>query len=118
MSPSVKNHMMKTTTCLLFPLLFALISLAQTISVKLPDSLSKKSLDGRLLLIFSKDSAREPRMQISDAPATQQVFGLDIENWQPGTTKMISLNAFGYPIEKIADIPAGEYNIQAVMHLY
>ena len=109
---------MKKTTSLILSLLFALVSLAQTISVKLPDSLSKKPLDGRLLLIFSKDPAREPRMQISDAPTTQQVFGLDIENWQPGTTKMISLNAFGYPVEKIADIPAGEYTIQAVMHLY
>ena len=45
-------------------------------------------------------------------------LGVDVENWQPGTTKMISVNAFGYPIEKISDIPAGEYNIQAVFHIY
>ena len=31
---------------------------------------------------------------------------------------MISLNAFGYPVEKISDIKAGEYNIQAVFHIY
>jgi hypothetical protein len=31
---------------------------------------------------------------------------------------MISLNAFGYPIEKISDIPSGDYNIQVVFHIY
>ena len=98
--------------------LFTISSLSQSIAIRLPDSLSKKSLDGRLLLIFSKNFSGEPRNQISDAPTTQQIFGVDADGWQPGTTKMISLNAFGYPIEKIADIPAGEYNIQAVLHIY
>ena len=109
---------MKKTTSFIFSFLFALISFAQSIAIKLPDSLSKKPLDGRLLFIFSKNSSGEPRSQINDAPTTQQIFGIDIEGWQPNTTKMISLNAFGYPIEKISDIPAGEYNVQAVFHIY
>lgn len=99
-------------------LLFVSISGAQNISVRLPDSLSKKPVDGRLLLIFSKKFSGEPREQINDAPSTQQIFGIDVDGWQPGTTKMISSNALGYPIEKISDIPASEYNIQAVFHIY
>ena len=91
---------------------------AQNFNIVLPDSLSKKPVDGRLLLMFSKKFYGEPREQISDAPSTQQIFGIDVDGWQPGTAKMISLNAFGYPIEKISDIPAGEYNIQAVFHIY
>ncbi len=109
---------MKKTTSFIFSFLFALISVAQGIAIKLPDSLSKKTLDGRLLFIFSKNEFGEPRSQINDAPTTQQIFGTDIEAWQPNTTKMISLNAFGYPIEKISDIPAGEYSVQAVFHIY
>ncbi|HEU4859413.1 MAG TPA: hypothetical protein VFT15_06245 [Chitinophagaceae bacterium] len=109
---------MKKTTSFIFSFFFALISVAQGIAIKLPDSLSKKPLDGRLLFIFSKNSFGEPRSQINDAPTTQQIFGTDIEAWQPNTTKMISLNAFGYPIEKISDIPAGEYSVQAVFHIY
>ena len=109
---------MKKTTCLVTAFLAALISISQSIAIKLPDSLTKKPVDGRLLLIFSKNFSGEPRNQISDAPTTQQVFGVDVDNWQPGTTKMISLNAFGYPVEKISDIKAGEYNIQAVFHIY
>ena len=97
---------------------FTIISFSQSISIKLPDTISKKPVDGRLLLIFSKNFSGEPRNQISDAPTTQQIFGADVENWQPGTTKMISVTAFGYPIEKISEIPAGIYNIQAVFHIY
>jgi hypothetical protein len=109
---------MKKIMSFIFSFLFALISFAQSIAIKLPDSLSKKPLDGRLLFIFSKNSFGEPRSQINDAPTTQQIFGTDIEGWQPNTTKMISLSSFGYPIEKISDIPAGEYNVQAVFHIY
>ena len=97
---------------------FTIISFSQSISINLPDTISKKPVDGRLLLLFSKNFSGEPRNQINDAPTTQQIFGIDIESWQPGTTKMISVTAFGYPIEKISDIPAGEYNIQAVFHIY
>jgi len=109
---------MKKIIFIITSFLFAHSSFAQNISIKLPDSLSKKPVDGRLLLIFSTNFSGEPRNQISDAPTTQQVLGVDVNGWQPGTTKMISLNAFGYPIEKISDIPTGEYNIQAVFHIY
>ena len=109
---------MRKITFIITSFFFTLITFSQTIAIKLPDSLSKKPLDGRLLLIFSKNFYGEPRFQINDAPGTQQIFGIDVESWRPGATKMISLNAFGYPIEKISDIPAGEYNIQAVLHIY
>lgn len=96
----------------------SVICFSQSISIKLPDSISKKRVDGRLLLMFSKNFSGEPRNQINDAPTTQQIFGVDVDGWQPGTTKMISPDSFGYPIEKISDIPAGEYNVQAVFHVY
>lgn len=91
---------------------------AQSFSVRLPDSLSKNSLDGRLLLLFSTNPSREPRFQIANDPSTQLVFGIDVENWKPGTTQTISTTAFGYPIEKMMDVPAGEYNVQALLHIY
>lgn len=109
---------MKKNPLFLLPLFLCLYGNSQTVSVRFPDSLSKKPLDGRLLLIFSKNFSGEPRFQVNDNPSTQQIFGVDVENWQPGTIKMISLNAFGYPVEKISNIPAGDYNIQAVFHIY
>jgi len=109
---------MKKGLLLVFASSISAFLLAQSVAVKFPDSLSKKPLDGRLLLIFSRNFSGEPRFQVNDNPTTQQIFGVDVENWQPGTQKIISLNAFGYPIEKISDIPAGQYHVQAVLHIY
>lgn len=91
---------------------------AQNFSVRLPDSLSKKPLDGRLLLLFSTNGFTEPRFQIADGPGTQQVFGMDVENWQASTAKKISTSAFGYPVESLENLPAGEYHVQALLHIY
>ncbi len=103
----------------LIPLLaISLVFNAQSFSILLPDSLSKKPLDGRLLLLFSKNHSGEPRFQIADGPNTQQLFGIDIENWQPGTSKIISASAFGYPLESMANLQAGEYTVQALLHIY
>lgn len=104
---------------LLFILLIVLFSCsAQSFSIRLPDSLSKKPLDGRLLLLISNNNAAEPRFQISDGTSTQLVFGIDVENWKPGTEKIISSTAFGYPVESLLKVPAGEYYIQALLHIY
>ena len=105
----------------ILPLLISSVTLvnhAQTISVLLPDSLSTKPLDGRLLLIISTNGSGEPRFQVNDAPGTQQVFGVDVIAWQPGTTRIISATAFGYPVESLSKINAGEYYVQAVLHIY
>ncbi len=91
---------------------------AQRFSIHLPDTLSKKPLEGRLLLIFSKNHSGEPRFQIADGPHTQQIFGMDIENWLPGTTKNISASAFGYPVESMANLHADEYTVQVLLHIY
>ena len=109
---------MKKILFLLSLLPCSLLLTAQSFSIRLPDTLSKKKLDGRLLLLFSKNHSGEPRFQIADGPGTQQLFGVDIENWQPGTTKIISAAAFGYPIESMADLPADEYTVQALLHIY
>ncbi len=91
---------------------------SQSFTIYLPDSLSSKSLDGRLLLLLSKKHSGEPRFQISDNPSSQQVFGIDIENWKPGTNKIIDSKAFGYPIEKLNAIQQGDYTLQVVFHIY
>ena len=78
----------------------------------------KNLLDGRLILMLSKNNLKEPRFQMTDDPETQIGFGIDIENWKPGATQIFGNGAFGYPIERMKDIPAGEYYIQALLHRY
>ncbi len=91
---------------------------APSFTITLPDSLADASLDGRLLLLFSTDSENEPRFQITDSPTTQQVFGMNVEGWAPGTAIEFDEEAFGYPVEKLSDLPAGDYQVQALLHVY
>src|SRR5687768_12761158 len=109
---------MKKLFSLITFLCYNYLLIAQSFSIRLPDTLSKKKLDGRLLLLISNNNTTEPRLQIADGPNTQLVFGIDVENWQPGTTQTISVNAFGYPIESLAKVPNGDYYIQALLHIY
>ncbi len=81
-------------------------------------SVCKEPLDGRLLLIISSDDSREPRFQINPGPRTQLIFGIDIQQLKPGEEAVIDASVFGYPLESITDIPAGEYQIQALIHRY
>jgi hypothetical protein len=78
----------------------------------------KASLDGRLLLMLSKDDANEPRFQILDGPNTQLIFGLDVEDWKANIPMIMDGAAFGYPIQSIHEVPAGEYSVQVLLHQY
>ncbi len=77
-----------------------------------------KVLDGRLLLLLSTDPTDEPRMQIDLSADSQLVFGADIENLRSGSVTLPASAFTGYPIRSLADVPAGEYTVQAVLHLY
>ncbi len=104
---------------LLVPVLFLfLLTEAQTFRIKISPDLKQPVLDGRVLLLISSDNLKEPRFQINDAPNTQMVFGKDVENWQPGSSQLVSEEAFGYPVERLKYIPAGDYYVQALLHKY
>ena len=83
-----------------------------------PAERSKTPVDGRMLLLLSTNGDAEPRFQINDGPATQLVFGIDIEGLAPGAEAVIDASAFGYPLRSLAELPAGQYYIQALLHRY
>lgn len=91
---------------------------AQTFRVTIAPSLHSAAWDGRLLLLLSNNDKTEPRYQISDAAGTQMVFGMDVEDWQPGVSELVDMHAFGYPIERLRDVPAGDYYVQVLLHKY
>src|SRR5262245_55755089 len=88
------------------------------VSVRLPPAQGKAPLDGRLLLLVSKDPSAEPRTQIADAPGTQQVFGRDVEGWTAAAPAVFDGSELGYPLEAMKDLPAGEYTVQALLDKY
>jgi len=86
--------------------------------ISFSEEINPEPLDGRILLIIAKKGEREPRFQIDRSLNTQQIFGVDIDGLKPGDTAIIDDRVFGNPIESLADIPAGEYWVQAVLHKY
>jgi len=80
---------------------------------------SAEPLDGRLLLLLSTDKTEEPRLQISDTSLkSQQVFGMDVDAWKAGQQAVFPADALGYPLEDLASVPAGTYQVQALLHRY
>jgi hypothetical protein len=86
--------------------------------ITVPPAKSAAALDGRLLLLLSTDPGTEPRFQINDGPGSQIAFGLDVDNWKPGTAQLIDGSAFGYPVASLARLKPGEYTVQALLHRY
>jgi hypothetical protein len=87
-------------------------------AITFPRERSAAPIDGRLLLLVSADSSAEPRFQISDAPSTQLVFGVDVDGWRPGEERIVDARAFGYPLRSLAELPRGRYRVQALVNRY
>ena len=87
-------------------------------SINFTKELSDQAQDGRLLLMLSTNDKSEPRNQINDGLKTQQVFGVDVEGMKPGDKITIDATAFGYPVQSINNLSAGEYYVQALLNRY
>ena len=88
------------------------------IGVSFPQAQSDAPLDGRLLLLVSTDASKEPRFQIGDGNATQQVFGIDVEGLKPAQEAVIDGAVLGYPMDSLKGIKPGEYWVQGLLHVY
>jgi hypothetical protein len=75
-------------------------------------------LDGRLLLIVARNETPEPRFQTSPGLGGAQIFGMDVDGWTPGAAARIDASVFGFPHSSLAEVPAGDYWVQAVLHEY
>jgi hypothetical protein len=87
-------------------------------AVRVAPGLASGPLDGRLLLLVSKDDSQEPRFQIEDGPKSQQAFGIDVDGWAPGAAATFEAGVLGYPLESLGELPAGTYTVQALLHKY
>jgi len=86
--------------------------------ISFPASHYDHPVDGRMLLLISTNDEREPRFQIVDGPETQIAFGIDVDGLKPGEAAVIDETVFGYPIKSLANLPAGEYWVQGLLHIY
>jgi hypothetical protein len=81
-------------------------------------SKSREPLDGRILLVLTTQAEPEPRFQVNASFNAPLIYGIDVEGLAPGNEAAIDGGVFGFPIRSLADIPAGEYYVQALLHKY
>jgi hypothetical protein len=91
-----------------------------TFSVSFPAERSGKPLDGRVILLLSRDFTREPRSHIepNEPLASPYLFGLTVDGLAPGAKVVLDDHAFGWPATHLSAIPAGDYFVQAVLNRY
>ncbi len=75
-----------------------------------------KPITGRVYVMISDNSTREPRLQMRRTGSP--FFGEDIENLKPGQTAVINKNTFGSPVEYLAELEAGDYYVQGFVNIY
>ncbi|MCU1232990.1 MAG: hypothetical protein JWP63_957 [Candidatus Solibacter sp.] len=69
-------------------------------------------------MVVSKEMQGEPRFQVAWGLETQQIFGRDVDDWKPGDAVEVGEDTPGAPLHKLADLPPGTYNVQAVLNVY
>ena len=89
-----------------------------TFAISVPEEAAGGPLDGRLILILAADTDPEPRFQVNAGIDAPQVFGVDVDSLAPGGTAVIDASVFGFPRANLAEVPPGEYSVQAVLHRY
>jgi hypothetical protein len=104
--------------------LFGAVLFAQTVPPKplvfelsFRKELSATPVDGRILLIISKDDAKGI-FGVVEGIDSQQLFGLDVDGWQTGATSRVDGSTLGYPLESLRELVPGEYTVRAVLNLY
>jgi hypothetical protein len=91
---------------------------AASFSISFPPAVSDEPLDGRLILIIASNDESEPRFQVRPGVNAVQIFGVDVDGMAAGDDIMIGDGVFGYPHDSLADVPAGDYVVQALLHKY
>jgi hypothetical protein len=102
-------------------------SALRSVSVTLGDGLSLGPVTGRMFVLVTDRADVEPRLVTADtgdyyfndprfdfAP----FFGQDVDALRPGATVSLSGKENGFPFATLAELPPGEYSIQAVFDRY
>lgn len=87
--------------------------------ISFPKSVADKALTGRALLIVSPYGHSEPRLQTGRGQAQGiPLWGKNFQSVNPNDPIVIDKDVFGFPYEKIGQLPPGEYYVQAVINIY
>ncbi|MET6989861.1 alpha/beta hydrolase-fold protein [Sediminicola arcticus] len=88
------------------------------VSISFSDAVGIEKMDGRLLLMLANNDNTEPRFQINDGLKAQLIYGKNVDGMAPNDKVVFDEKDFGFPIANMADIPPGDYYVQALLHKY
>ena len=82
-------------------------------------SVRAQPVDGRVFVIVATDPDTEPRFQVYVAGGVP-VWGRDVADVDPGDPMTLDASAdvVGYPFSSLAELPAGDYTVQAFLNVY
>ena len=102
----------------LLVLLSSPLSAAPQFQVSFSAGTKATPVDGRLILVVSREMDGEPRHQVGWGIRTQQIFGLAVDGWRPGEVVRVDEKAAGNPLKSLLELKPGTYNVQAVLNVY
>ncbi len=91
---------------------------SNSFKVTISDSLSDKTLDGRLLLILADKNTDEPRFLVREGLNAQPIFGKNVEGFSFKHQVVFDNEIFGFPYQSISEVKPGKYFVQAVLNVY
>lgn len=122
--PSLQRDNLRLAFCFLVFLISASSATAQNpqtrFEVTFPQSLDKGPITGRVFVVLSKNDRTQPRLQAGQYSANSSApfFGVDVDALKPETPAVVDAAVLGYPVESLGQLPAGEYNVQALLNVY
>ena len=109
---------LRSTLAALLMSLAPIAANAENFRIEVPASAPEATYEGRLLLVMSKDGAKEPRFQVDRDFRSAQIVGIDVSGLKAGSSAIIASDVTGYPAPDLSHVPAGRYYVQAVLHKY
>jgi hypothetical protein len=96
----------------------AVAAAGPTFQIEFTEQLSSGSEDGRLLLMLATGDSAEPRFRIGNSADSQLIFGLNVSDWEAGTSVLVDNKAIGFPLADLSEVPPGKYYVQALLNRY
>ncbi|HWZ85552.1 MAG TPA: hypothetical protein VN032_05075, partial [Thermoanaerobaculia bacterium] len=111
------------TLCLISSLALpgALAAAGVRFELSFPESVRREPADGRVFVIVSRKLDAEPRFQIGKNGgqyASTPFFGEDVQGLKPGQQAILEGRSVGYPVERLSELPAGDYYVQGMLNVY
>jgi hypothetical protein len=88
------------------------------IRLSFPAAVHRAAVTGRVFVMISKTDKPDLRIQVLEPSSSPPFFGQDVSNLHPGESVVVGASATGYPLKRLADLPAGDYYVEGLLSIY